>query len=408
MKQFISLLAILLFFASCSTVDKLDDQDPPKIIGDPADVGVMIESFGFDAFRQTVLAEEEKENICISPMSISTALTMAWNGAAGTTYDNMAEVLNYSGTETANINAGFLKLPEDLVPASEKVVIEQANGLFWDENRLTAYDDFLTAVEEAFDSERMLLDFDQVDAAKETINNWVEDHTDDKIKDLIKKIEDKDVMFLINALYYKGDWDNPFAPESTKKRDFEKYDGTIVELDFMEHDSEFGHYISEEYAAIDLPFKGDDYTITFLLPANETHKGDFLADFDLSSYRDLVENKLETSRIIIKLPKFEVDYDLNLKDVLSTLGMGVAFEKGVADFTELGHSPQGPLYMSRVIHKVKLGIDEYGAEGAAAAAVVISADSAPPSVSFDQPFYFVLRHVDTQAVLFIGLVGHPQ
>jgi serine protease inhibitor len=107
------------------------------------------------------------------------------------------------------------------------------------------------------------------------------------------------------------------------------------------------------------------------------------------------------------LPKFEVEYDLNLKDVLTTLGMGVAFEKGIADFTKLGHSPQGPLYISRVMHKVKLGIDEYGAEGAAATAVVISADSAPPSILFDRPFYFVLRHVETQALLFIGLVGNP-
>lgn len=407
MKYLINLSLIILLLGSCTRGDNQDDSDSPKVIGDPAEVGEMIESFGFDAFEQTVLGEDEKENICISPLSISTALAMAWNGADNSTYHDMADVLKFADTKTTDINAGFLQLPDDLLPASDKVIIEQANGLFWDEKRITVYDEFIDAVEEAYDSERKLLDFDQEELSKEAINGWVEDKTDDKIKDLIKKIEDKDVMFMINALYFKGDWDNPFAPGLTRKGDFQKYNGTLVELDFMEHDSKFPYFASEDYAAVDFPFVGGDYSMTFILPASESGMGDFLSDFDLAAYRDLVENKLDTSRVIIRLPKFEVEYDLNLKDVLTTLGMGVAFEKGIADFTKLGHSPQGPLYISRVMHKVKLGIDEYGAEGAAATAVVISADSAPPSILFDRPFYFVLRHVETQALLFIGLVGNP-
>src|SRR5210317_2152582 len=174
MKYLINLLLIILLLGSCITRDNQDDPDSPEVIGDPAEVGMMIESFGFDVFKEAVQTDNEKKNITISPLSISTALAMTWNGAVETTYEDMAEVLKYTGIATEDINAGFLKLSDDLMPTSEMVILEQANGLFWDDNRLTAYEDFLSAVEDAFDSERMLLDFDQVEASKEAINGWVE------------------------------------------------------------------------------------------------------------------------------------------------------------------------------------------------------------------------------------------
>jgi serpin B len=397
-------------FSSCTTIDKIDDnqdKDPTDLKGDPAEVGPMIESFGFEAFHTAVQLETESENICISPLSISTALAMIWNGAHGTTYSAMADVLKFGNEPDEDIAAGFDKLSDDIVPTSDSVQIEQANGLFWDEERLNVHDDFLELIDYGFKAEQLKLDFNDEQGAKDEINSWIEDKTNGKIFDLIKQIKPSDVMFLINALYYKGNWASAFDDNSTYMGEFEKYDGTLVDATLMYSDGQYDYFEGEDYSAVDLFFKGEDYAMTFILPSFEDAKGDFLIDFDEEDYQDLLENKLTHGRLLLTIPKFELEYELEMKEVLTALGMGIAFSQGGADLTRLGQSSFGRLFIDRVLHKVKLEIDEYGAEGAAVTVVGVGVTSLPPQIVFDRPFYFVLRHVESNAVLFIGLMANP-
>ena len=399
---------ILSLFFSCTEVEKPDPIDPdPPGIGNPADVGQMVESFGFDAFQKAVQLETDSENVCISPLSLSTALAMTWNGADGSTHTDMANALKFGNKLEVDIDSGFDKLSNDLTPVSDSVIIEQANGLFWDEGRLIVYDAFLDAIEYRFGAEQQKLNFGDEQASKQVMNLWIEDKTKEKITDLIKEIKPSDVMFLINALYYKGSWASAFNDQATQPGKFKKYDGTEVDAVYMHNDGIYMNYVGEDFMAVDLYFKGDDYAMTFILPEEEGNMGDFLTDFIVSDYRDLVENRMTNDRILLTVPKFEIEYELEMKEVLSALGMGTAFIQGGADLTRLGESSFGRLFIDRVLHKVKLEIDEYGAEGAAVTVVGVGVTSIPPQIVFDQPFYFVLRHVETQAVLFIGLIANP-
>ncbi len=412
MNTYFKIFVIALCFIACDKDDilltPLELPDSSKLAGvEPAELGEKIEAFGLDLFRETY-QQSDKENICISPLSVSTAVSMALNGAAAQTKTDILSTLHFQNLSLDSINSGFQLLNENMEPVEDKVRIHSVNAAFWDENRVQPYDDFLNALSFGFDTQTKKLDFNQVEASKDHMNAWVENNTENKIKDLIKKIKECDVMFLLNALYFKGDWENPFSEGSTRDKAFHKEDGTTVNVPFMKHDSKFKYYIGDDYSAVDLPFVGLDYSMTFLLPPNSSSPGSFVEELDPQMIEALYADKLQIGRVYLGIPRFEIKFEIELKEVLSALGMEIAFNND-ADFTDLGEAfaCNRRMYISRVNHKTKLIVDEKGVEGAAATAVVISTYSLPPSIVFNRPFIYLIRHTETQTILFIGVVGDP-
>jgi serine protease inhibitor len=407
MIRIVAILTLFLLLISCE--ESQIDPGPGNQTVDPAmeALGRSIEQFGWNLFREIVDREEPGKNIVISPLSIHTAISMAYNGSGGETKDGIENALQYSDLDLPTLNASYDALMEYFADLQDGIEVEQANGVFWDDERLTVIQDFLDALSGSYHAEEQELDFGDP-ATLDQINGWVEDNTRGKIDRILEQIKDIDVMFLINALYMKADWSNPFPTAQTSDRTFELNDGSEISVPTMFHDHQFAfHYQQDGYSAVDLPFADSTFSMTFFVPVTEESIDEFIARFDPTTPSDFYNN-LQTGRVLVFLPKFEVDYKIELSEVTSALGMGIAFEKGKADFSGIGSSPLGPMYISRINHKAVLEVDESGVEGSAVTAVVISADSLPPVIDLGRPFVFVIRDVPTGTILFIGKVEVPE
>jgi serpin B len=405
MKQLLGIFSFILIILCFNACDS-DDIPAENLRSEPAELGEKIEAFGLDLYNKTYHSSD-KDNICTSPLSVFTALAMVYNGSIGKTKDDIAHTLYTNDISLDSMNSGFQLLKDQLIPADNKVTFESVNGSFWDESRIELSEDFLDDINYAFDAKTQKLDFNKEQESLEIINGWVADKTHDKIKQLLKTIKGSDVLFLINALYFQGDWNNPFDPDWTYDEVFTRSDGLTVSVPFMHHDSYFNYYKGADYAAVELPFGESAYSMTFLVPTNTTSFGNFIDDLSPVMLHDLYDNKLKEDRILLKLPKFELAFEIELKEVLSLLGMGIAFSEFQADFSKLGNAFGQNLFIDRVIHKTKLILDETGVEGAAATAVGVGVTSVPPSVDFDRPFVYILRQQSTNTPLFIGHVGDP-
>jgi serpin B len=394
---------LLLILSACDDDNK---QNPTKDISGAAEIGPRIESFGLELFKTTYREASDGTNLCIAPLSICSALSMTLNGAEGQTKTDILRTLDFEDFSLDSINAGFQSLQEQMEPMDDQVRLASVNALFWDETRILPYYEFIEAIQFGFDAEIQDLDFRQKQNSLDHMNQWVEDHTESKIKNLLKTIKDTDALFLINALYFKGAWNNPFHPNMTREGEFHTASG-VESTSFMNHDAPFSHYIGNDYSAVDLPFGESDYSMTLILPPSLSEMDSFVEEIDSELLKLLYTERLQTERIQFKVPKFEIEYEINLKDALSTMGMGIAFDWNRADFSKLGDAFGRNLFIDRVQHKNKLIVDEKGIEGSAATAVVIAIDSAPPALFFNRPFVYIIRHKETQTILFIGCINKP-
>jgi serpin B len=214
-------------------------------------------------------------------------------------------------------------------------------------------------------------------------------------------------MFLINALYFLGDWEKGFPEEGTYDRNFTLSDGSKVPVPMMHVDEYLNFFIGNDLQAVDLGFGDSSVSMGGIQPMEESAPIDaFIRGLDKSRLIDLWNRDLYRSRLFLGLPKFEIAQDLNLNDALKALGMGIAFDPSRADLGRLGQA-FGNLYISRVKHKTYLAIDETGAEGAAVTAVGVGVTSAPPTLFFDRPFFFVIRDLQFNSILFAGKVENP-
>ena len=397
-------LLLMLLFTAC---DNENTENPEPGRSGPAELGERIEAFGLDLYHETYKTKSDEANICVSPLSVMTAVAMVYNGADGNTRDDIASTLYMDDISIDSMNSGFVLLKDQLQPNDNKVQMHSVNSAFWDESRIGMNQDFLDEINISFQAETQKLDFNKEEETLEFINGWVEENTNDKIKDLLKAVKPSDVLFLINALYFKGDWENAFDERETYDEEFIKEDGSSVSVPFMHLDYQLEYYKGTDYYALNLPFGESGYSMTFLLPANPSSFGGFIENLNQDLLHDLYTNRLKKERVMIKLPRFDIKFEIKLNDVLTHLGMGIAFSEFEANLTKLGNAFGQNLFIDRVIHKTNLTLDEHGVEGAAATAVGVGITSVPPNLDFDRPFVYVLRHEETNTVLFLGHVGDP-
>lgn len=355
--------------------------------------------FAFDLFR-TGNRSQHNSNVFISPLSASMALGMTANGAAGTTYDEMGAGLRLGSASREEVNDGYKSLITLLTGLDRTTTFKIANSIWYRQN-FPFHASFLDESRSYFDARVEALDFTSPSAVT-TINSWVSEETNDRIPQILDEIHRDDVMFLINAIYFKGTWQKQFDKTRTEQAPFNAADGTTASVPMMWRAEGVDHVATSEYSAIDLPYGNTAFTMTVVMP-NGTDIDTFAESFDQSKWNALVSG-LKTSSLEVHLPKFRMEWKRLLNEDLEELGMRLPFTPRGADFTRM--SPAGrDLFISRVLQKTFVEVDEAGTEAAAATLVGIRATSLPPSFRADRPFLVVIRERFSGAILFIGKIA---
>jgi serpin B len=387
----------ILTTVSCTKADTI--QDNPKDIN-------LEESVSDFSFNTLKALSSDAENVLFSPLSLHIALSLTTMGATDNSLDNLRSILNLEDLTRMEISDGYRDLLINLMSTNDSTLLSCNNQLFYDESRITLYEEFRQLVKNGFDNGELVLDFNDPDAVNK-INQWAAESTNDRIKEILKNIEDTEVLFIVNALYFTGDWKLGFDPDQTITEIFSTNDQESYNVEMMTSDDLRMSYIGDDYGAVDLYFKGDEYAMTFIL--SDDSPGGFLSSTDSLKqwYIDLISNKLVLQRTYLKLPRFQIVSKYLLNDVFKAIGLTEIW-KGKANFSDMGISPLGPLYVSRILHDAFLKVDEKGVEGAAVTVVGIAADSAPPQLIFNRPFFFIIRHVETNTPIFAGIFNKPE
>jgi serine protease inhibitor len=360
-------------------------------------------SFGLKLFCE-LAGEQRDSNIFISPLSVSMALGMTYNGANGTTQEAMKKTLELNGLTIGEVNESYKNLIRLLTELDPKVQFQIANSI-WYEETLTPEQEFLNVCQEYFDARVGGLDFSDPGAAK-TINAWVDENTQGKIQEIVDDpIDASLVSFLINAIYFKGAWTYEFDKDKTWDGWFELPDGTRKPCKIMEQRNLFKFFSNEEVQAVDLPYGDGSFSMTIFLPQWGNDVDSLIAELDQESYSRWIDGlSFPHDSFDVYIPKFTLEYGVTLDDALGALGMEVAFIPDVADFSRMYQNEH--VWIDEVRHKAFVQVNEEGTE-AAAATTVSTAYGPPPGFWANRPFVFVIRENESGAILFIGKIVDP-
>jgi len=367
-------------------------------------------TFGINLLAKLSELDDEGDNIFISPLSISIALGMALHGAQGKTQEEMKQVLEFHNLSIDEINESYRGLLDLLPYVDPSVEMLIANSV-WYRYTFPVLKEFIETNKKYFDAEVQGLDFNSPEAPK-IINNWVKQKTNGLIEEIAPEVIDHlTMMFLINAIYFKGDWTYQFDKNKTRDADFQLPDGATIPVKMMLQNNSFRFYQSQDIGIIDLPYGDELFSMTIILPPEDQSIHDFTASITIERWHEwislLPDNKQE---IDLFLPRFQLEYEESLVDVLKALGMHLAFDLSNADFTGLYDKNLEPrnAYISDVMHKTFIDVNEEGTEAAAVTSVVIGVDSAPPAFRVDRPFVFAIRENSSDTILFIGKIVKPE
>ncbi len=361
--------------------------------------------FAFNLFH-ILLKETPGQNLFISPAGVSLALAMTYNGAAGDTAAAMAEVLRFGEMELEEINAAFADLRTILQNPDPKVELALANSL-WARQGKEFYEDFLQRNHDYFGAEVTELDFDLPDAAA-TINRWVVQQTAGKIKDLIEApIHPLTVLFLINAIYFKAVWTEPFDPVQTREIPFTLPDGSSKEHPVMFREGQFRCLEQEGFQATSIPYgKTQRIGIYVFLPESGQNLESFYERLTPEAWNSWMDQFQETEAYI-GLPRFKFEYEASLNEPLKAMGMEIAFNDSAADFSRMKPVPPR-MFIAEVKHKTFVEVNEKGTEAAAATSVEITEESSPTfCMIVDRPFFVSIVDHKTGSLLFMGSVTDP-
>ena len=422
-KTLFAMLAIVLVLPACAPADTQADayiQSDTARVTPPESASEDLHALtdGTLAFAVELYQEIQAEegNLFFSPHSITTALAMTYAGARGETASQMAETLHYT-LPTERLHPAFNALDLQLQAASAKgdageFTMNIANSL-WGEREYTFLDDFLDLLAANYGAGLQLTDFRNApEAARKAINAWVEEQTREKIKDLIPAglIKPDTRLVLANAIYFNADWRFPFPEAQTYDAPFTLRDGSQVTAEMMHwEDPEQVRYTKGNgYQAVELPYQGGRATMVLLVPDAETFST-FEADLTPAQLEEIL-NDMAGTKVKVALPKFSYEDATMLADTLAGMGMPAAMTPGEADFS--GMDGTRNLYISEVVHKAFVAVDEEGTEAAAATAVIIAEMSAMLPDDFvnliiDRPFIYLIRDPETGATLFMGRVLDP-
>ena len=408
---FIALMCLIsLILAGCNDVGTILGDE---LRGDPMPISIDTNvvtantQFGLDLFNEIRKIEQDK-NIFISPLSISIALAMTLNGASGETEQAMANTLHLQGVDSESINTSYAGVQQTLLTSDPKVTLAIANSL-WARQGVPFKQDFLQRNTQYFGAEVSTLDFLDPNTLT-TINQWVSTNTNGKIPKILDEINQDAVLFLINAIYFKGAWQTKFDPSHTRDATFYLATGTEKRVPMMTRTGDYAYAENYErrYQAVSLPYGDGRISMYIFLPYRESDLNTFLDSLNAESWERWMSGFSE-QEIFLSMPKFKLEYEKTLNNPLGSLGMGIAFAAGRADFSRMAdlETLGKNLYIGEVLHKAVVEVNEEGTEAAAVTSVGVRATSLPPQFTVDRPFFFAIRDNETKTVLFMGTVVDP-
>ncbi|XP_056156289.1 plasminogen activator inhibitor 1 [Lampris incognitus] len=362
--------------------------------------------FGLQVFSQLVEGSKG-ENLAFSPYGVASLLGMAQLGAGGTTRKALTAAMGFSLQEKGMSRQQRL-LQRDL---SSEEGVEVISGVLV-ERKMSLEKGYRRALAKAFQTHPHQVDFSRPEQARSIINDWVSDHTAGAIPKFLPpgSLTDETRLVLLNALHFQGLWNVPFDTKLTQERIFHCANGSSVPVPMMRLTNRFkyGEFVSADgldYDVIELPYEGDSLSMLLVLP--------FEPEVSVSALtKELSSRKIQQWRAELRsvkrqlaLPRFTLDCEVDLKTALSNMGLGSMFSLATADFTRITADEQ--LYVSKVLQRVKIEVDEQGTKGAAATSAVMFSRMAVEEITLDRPFLFIIQHQPTGAVLFMGQVNQP-
>ena len=399
------MVAVLFMGSGCT---KARMAKPDQAVLDAFDMTLVEKTndFGFNLYKNLA---RENENIMISPVSVSLAMAMVYNGANGATREDMARALNVQGLELDRLNKNNLALLYYLTSADPELTLNIANSI-WMLEDFKFSEAFVATVKNDYQAEAKKLDFADPKSA-DVINKWVDDKTRGTIDQIVTPpIDSQTIMFLINAVYFKGSWTSPFETELTSEQAFNLVDGQTVTVPTMYQSGSFDYLKSSGFQALRLPYGEDEQmAMVLFLPDQNTSLSEFQNQLNQDNWSNW-QAHFEAKAGTLMLPKFTMEYEKSLNQVLAELGMGIAFEPGKADFSGLAAAAAGDIYISNVKHKTFIQVDESGTEAAAVTSVEVGTTSMPAydfELNFDRPFFYAIEDSETGAIVFMGAVLDP-
>jgi serpin B len=418
-KKLIAVLVIVLLLTpiACNQAagGELLKSDKERITSpdvNPSEQALLVEGnsdFAFDLYQAL---REQEGNLFYSPHSISVALAMTYAGARGETAQQMADTLHFLLGQD-KLHPAFNWLDIELASRGEGAQGKDDEGFrlnivnaIWGQKDYEFLPAFLDILAENYGAGLRILDFvNETEKSRITINDWVSDQTEQRIEDLIPQgeITVHTCLVLTNAIYFNAAWEYPFNEDITADGPFYLLDGGQVSVPMMEQMEAFGYAEGEGYEAVELPYDGEELSMVILLPEAGNFEA-FEEGLQAQQVCDII-NGLQPAGVTLTMPKFEFDSEFSLKDTLAGMGMPAAFYW--ADFS--GMTGTRDLYISAVLHKAFVSLDEAGTEAAAATAVILEEEAPEPrvEVTIDRPFIFLIRDIETGAILFVGRVLNP-
>lgn len=411
----VAAVSTALFLSACNTVQAptkkeetksekvtvaFDEEDYLKLSQPTNDLGAQL--------IQKVTPDDDG-NIFVSPVSLLMALSMLQNGAEGQTRNEIVEAMQATGLDTETINNANASLLDRLQALDEELTLKTANSIWLNDN-FTLQEEFKQITQGYFLAEAEEIDTADPKSA-DRINEWVQQATNDKIEDIVKgPLDDNLVMYLLNAVYFKASWMYPFNEDSTAIDTFHLADGQETEVPFMQLNESISYLETDDFQAISLPYGEEGkMAMDIYLPKNDVES--FLSSWTTENRVEWTDS-FATRLGDIQIPKFQLEYDIFLNDVLMELGMQQSFGSE-ADFGKLVEEVKDGLYVSEVKQKTYLSVDENGTEAAAVTSIGVDEVSAPLEQEepfefiADKPFFFTIRDTEADILLFTGKIANP-
>ncbi|UFH55201.1 serpin family protein [Spirosoma sp. KNUC1025] len=393
--------SVLLATVSCKNSNVTPDLGTASELRVSAPFADQTTQFAFDISKAVTTQEGSSKNVFISPLSLHIALGMIMNGANGQTAQEIQKTLKLDAQTLAEANQTYQNLMTNLPGVDPKVTLTLANSV-WYRNTFSVETPYQDLLKQSFKAEISAQDFNDP-ATVGKINAWASEKTNGKIPKVIEQIQPDNVMFLLNALYFKGDWKTQFDPSKTIDAPFKLASGGTTNVRMMRLNAPIKHVARSTYGAYELPYGSDKYAMTVLLPAANTSADALINSLSSSEWTQL-QKDMTSGTVDFGLPKFTLNYEINLNKALSTLGMPTAFSDQ-ADFTKI--NAQGGLLLSFIKQNTFVAVDEKGTEAAAVTTGGISTTSMPQPTLCDRPFVFVIHEKTTGTILFVGKIADP-
>ena len=406
----ILILTVALYTVFLSSCGKGTPQNPEQVLQAKqkpimvmAPVANSITEFSFDFFKTLQKDPKVQGNIFVSPLSLHMALGMLANGATDETQIEIMKGLNAENISIADLNDSYKKLMDELPKADPKVNLGLANSI-WYKNGFAVEQDFINAMKHYFSAEITGLPFQQSDV--KIINKWASDKTNEKIKEVLKEISAEAVMFIMNALYFKGDWTTQFDKKNTRDENFTQENGVTKAVKMMNQTSKFDYASMPDFDALQMPYGNQQFRATILLPKNGKTLAQVFDDLSYTKWNSL-QASFTGGEVIVGLPKFTLQQEFMLNYTLEKMGMARIFTRAAQ---LRGINKQASLIVSFVKQNTFAAVDEVGTEAAAVTTIGIELTSSGPQMRqfiCNRPFAFIISEKTSNTILFMGRMMSP-